>query len=395
MLAAWSLVAASAWFLGVQTGKVDMTPPESLPLGGYTARKGAVSRPGGDKLWARAVVLSQGSTKLAVVSFETLTIPESLVEEVRHKLPRGVVLFLVATHTHCAPDSQMLNKRMTLGIPGIANYQRKWLDWTADKLAGLVTSTLGSRREVLGGLEATQAFVTLNRPRRKGAHTDPTFTLLSGGGRPLLASFAAHATVFDEKRIELSGDWPGAFSSTTGAAFLPGAIGDMSPNIDGPTPEGRIKEMVDRTTGELSRRRSRLVAGSLRVVSEPIRLDPPVPSPAFIEENKVPEVLAKVMVTKFAPPEAAVTAWSLGDLAVVGVPGEPTAAVGRRIEAAGRAAGFASTLVISHCNGWCGYILEADDYARGGYEATLSFNGPRTAGRVVEACRTALWKLRR
>ena len=53
-----------------------------------------------------------------------------------------------------------------------------------------------------------------------------------------------------------------------------------------------------------------------------------------------PKYLAKVMVSKFAEPKAEVSAWSFGNLAVVGVPGEPTAAVGRRIEAAGKAAGF-------------------------------------------------------
>lgn len=394
MLALWSLAATSAWALGVQTGAVDMTPPEPLPLGGYTARKGAVSEPGEDKLWARAVVLTQGGRRLAVVSFETLTIPESLVEAVRAGVPRGTDLFLVATHTHCAPDSQMLNKRMTLGIPGIADYKRKWLDWTAGRLAGLVQTTLRRPTVRVDGLVERQAFVNLNRARRKGAHPDPTLTMVSAGSRPLFASFAAHATVYGERRLRVSGDWPGALSAATGAAFLPGAIGDMSPVADGADPDKALAGMVETMRAALGRARPVTVRGRLRTASQAVRLEPPVPSPAFIAENNVPEVLAKVMVAKFAPPSATVSAWSYGNLAVVGVPGEPTAAVGRRIVAAGRAAGFATTLVVSHCNGWCGYILEADDYARGGYEATLSFNGPTTADRVVEACRAALRHMR-
>ncbi|MBS1707290.1 MAG: hypothetical protein JSS65_01065 [Armatimonadetes bacterium] len=393
MLAAWGFLANCALCLNVQTGIVDMTPPEPLPLGGYTARKGALSQPGGDHLYARAVVLSQGRKKLAVVSFETLTIPESLVDEVRANIPKGIDLCLVATHTHCAPDSQMLNKRMTLSVPGISNYQRKWLDWTAGRLSGLVRDTLRRPSESVDGLAIRQAFVTLNRARRKGAHPDPTFTMLSAGRRDLLASFAAHATVYDEHRLQPSGDWPGAFSALTGAAFLPGAIGDMSPNVDNSKPGSAITQLVCKARSALQTSRPRSITGILRIIKQPVRLDPATPSPAFMSENNVPEVLAKVMVTKFAPPTATVTAWSLGKLAVVGVPGEPTAAVSRRIEAAGRAAGFATTLVISHCNGWCGYILEADDYARGGYEATLSFNGPNTAERVVEACGLALNKL--
>ena len=94
----------------------------------------------------------------------------------------------------------MLNKRMTLSIPGIANYQRKWLDWTASRLAGLVRTTLSHPGETVSGLDLRQAFVNLNRARRKGAHPDPTFTMVSAAGRPLFASFAAHATIYDEHR---------------------------------------------------------------------------------------------------------------------------------------------------------------------------------------------------
>ena len=116
-----SLVATlSIWPVQVGTSTVSITPPEPLPLGGYTQRGGAVFQPGGDDLFARTVVLRQRSETIAVTSVEMLTVPESLYREVKERLPAGVKLFLAATHTHSAPDSQMLNERMTIPVPGIA-----------------------------------------------------------------------------------------------------------------------------------------------------------------------------------------------------------------------------------------------------------------------------------
>ena len=119
-----SLLLLSAQGLSVGRSAVDITPDVPLPLGGYTERGTKVSVPGGDHLYARTVLLESGKTKIALVSVETLTIPESLVREVKKRIPSDVSLFLSATHTHSAPDSQMLNDRMTFLIPGIASFKK-------------------------------------------------------------------------------------------------------------------------------------------------------------------------------------------------------------------------------------------------------------------------------
>ncbi len=56
--------------------------------------------------------------------------------------------------------------------------------------------------------------------------------------------------------------------------------------------------------------------------------------------------------------------------------------MGRQIVEAGHKLGLSDVLVLSHCNGWMGYILDPKDYDSGGYEATLSFYG-REEGEVV------------
>ena len=101
-----------------------------------------------------------------------LTIPESLAREVRKRIPKDIELFLCATHTHCAPDSQMLNDRMTFAIPGIATYRKRWLTWYADKIAGSVTKALAARSQRPVSLSSLVSHVDANRARRQDGKPD-------------------------------------------------------------------------------------------------------------------------------------------------------------------------------------------------------------------------------
>jgi len=131
-------------------------------------------------------------------------------------------------------------------------------------------------------------------------------------------------------------------------------------------------------------------ADNLRWISEPIVLGGPSPHPQFSKAYGVAQPLAELIVQKFAPPKAEISAFRLGNLAVLGVPGEPTSALGMQIRAYGMTKGFALTLVVAHVNGWMGYVLAKDDYRKGGYEATLSFFGEDSGPRLVEAAKRAL-----
>ncbi|MCH7904148.1 MAG: hypothetical protein IH944_06220 [Armatimonadetes bacterium] len=379
-------------------GQVDITPDTPLALGGYTARNDAVFEPSDQRLFARILVLRQGTTVIAIVSAEMLTIPESLYLAVQQQLPKDVELMLVATHTHSAPDSQMLNSRMTFRVPGIASYKEKWLKWYASRIAEGVNGVLDGpyRSDPISVLVAD---VDANRARREGAVPDKAATWLMADGRPLLTVFSAHATVLDESFLKLSGDWPGALSEASGGLVLPGAIGDVSPaqlaesgveNLErlvGNFQEARIKAQVVHVMSGTSK---------LAVSRVPIELDSSTPHPDFAEEFGAPSPLDQVLVSRFAPEEAEVVAVSIGGLLLVGIPGEPTSSLGRKVQVFAQSLGFPHCVVVSHVNGWIGYVLEPEDYDRGGYEATMSFHGRETGLRVLEsakACVTALTRV--
>lgn len=389
------LIAGLSVF-AVQRAELELTPPELLPLGGYTARGGKVAEAGGEPLHVRVAILNHEGVRVALVSAEMLTIPESLHREVQKRIGPELNLFLVATHTHGAPDSQMLNDRMTFSIPGIASYKRRWLEWYADRVGEAVVLASKESAEV-GDPGYTIADAPLNRGRRLLAQPDRFLTEFRLNGMPVFTAYAAHATFHGSDRMTTSGDWPGAVARRRESLVFPGAIGDVSPASEGANPEDKIaafaKTMDERLP--LTGKERDLGHGELRFVREPITLEKPKPHPEFAKANGIPEPLAQSLVDKFAPPTAEITAFRIGKLAVVGVPGEPTSHLGRQIRDAGRNLGFEWVLVCSHVNGWMGYILDRMDYWRGGYEATLAFHGEFAGDRVVEASVRALKALAR
>jgi neutral ceramidase len=397
--------------LMLRRGQVEITPPEPLPLGGYTERHGKLMEPGGDPLYARCIELEQGGVRIAIVSVEMLTIPESLQREVASRIPKDVRLFMQATHTHCAPDSQMLNERMTFAIPGIASFKKRWLTWYSDKIASCVLDTLRQKGAEVKQFSGSITTVDANRARRKGGKPDKRFVRINGDNAPLLLFYTAHPTIFEPETMITRGDWIGTIMRRDPEVMvLNGAIGDVSPTAEEPTDEpveegvrdnheGKLKDFFRRVEISLAHNKPKNLSWwnasgrPLAWLDQPIALLPKKPHPTFAKTNGIPEPLAQSLVDQFAPPKAQISAIRIGSLAIVGVPGEPTSILGNQIRAAGEKMGFKTVLVCSHVNGWIGYILDPQDYGRGGYEATLSFYGAGEGPKVVDAAVTALRKL--
>lgn len=360
----------------------SLVPAEPLPLGGYSERSGAKFTEGGQDLGV--FTIRTGNTVIAAV--ELVTIPRSLAKAVRQRTP-GLNVVLFATHTHCAPDSQLLNDRMTVPVPGVATFQRKWLNWYADEIASAVKVT----RELSGEWSAQSYFAPLARARRKLAVPDNRVVTIMAGGRPALTLFGAHPTLMEPTWTKLDGDWPGAYMRRYGGLCVTGPIGDASPVP--PAPGLAMERQPDLFARGLNQA---ILTGGVEslpaptVKRVPIKVPAAIAHPDFAASYKITPEIAKIVVEKFAEPEAEITLLTFGKFVVVGVPGEPTAAVARDIQEIGRKNGFSQVYVASHCDGWIGYLLQPADYDRGGYEATLSFYGREGANAVLDAVRVGL-----
>lgn len=360
-----------------QIAEVSLAPPEPLPLGGYSHRNGAKFVSGGQTLRARSLLLSGSGKKIAIVSLEMLTVPESLVREVTAQIPKDVNLFLCATHTHCAPDSQMLNERMNFDVPGIARYKPKWLQWYAEKIANAVNDSLSAPRQSFSEATIEGGSSDNNRGRRKLAKPSKVVCRLSVEGQELLVSFSAHGTLHDENVLQLNGDWPGEVLARIKGVVLPGAIGDVSPKADGANADEQSSNLASALLNKLLPNGYSLTMSNpkLGFLTVPVSLPKPIAHPEFAKSYRVSNGVAQMAVQAFAPRAANISLARIGSLAIVGIPGEPTSELGERIRRFGNQLGFTETLVCSHVNGWTGYNLAPVDYDRGGYEGTLSFFG--------------------
>jgi hypothetical protein len=396
-LALFAIAAANApVYFGFAS--VDLTPPEPLPLGGYTERRDRLMEPGGQPIVATALRLQQGETSAAIVSVELLTVPGSLTREVERRLRDGGfrgALLLCATHTHSAPDSQMLNDRMRVKIPGIAQFKSKWLTWYADAIAQSVLSAHPSRR--LDRIELLEGSADVNKYRREKVPGRPDFPdrkvsvirLRSSTATFDVRHYSAHPTVRSEAWNHTSGDWPAAWSGLAGSPglFLNGMIGDVAPSAHyGETEAARLRAIGSALVGaRLSVVWSSSVP-ALTVASAPVQLPPATPHPEFAAANRIPAALAASLVASFAPAAAAVTVVAIGEVAIVGVPGEPTTLAGAEIRAA---IGARHSILVSFANEWIGYVLAPAEYAQGGYEAQLAFHGADVIQRLAAATKSA------
>ncbi len=380
--------------LTLSTGVQDITPTVSLPLGGYTERQDQKSVLGGDHLYAKTILLSQGKVRVAITSLEMLTVPTSLTEAVRARIPRSVHVLLCATHTHSAPDSQMLNSKMTFKIPGIASFKPYWLGWYADRIANSIDKALSAKPVTVRKVVDETWLADCNRGRRKFAKPDQTAHLIhfeTKGGETNLFWYTAHATFYGAKELQTKEDWPGGVGKV-GFELIQGALGDVSPfapGSKGDSPKQKIalfwQEMLMARAHSKSTTVWQPSLGRLGFERLPVSLGKPSANPEFAKTYKISKGLAQLLVTMFAPKEASVSAVTLGKLCLLGAPGEPSSKIGLEMEQKGRAKGYSDCLAISHCNHWIGYLLTPNDYDRGGYEANLNFYGRQSGENVVKA----------
>jgi hypothetical protein len=208
---------------------VDITPPVGGLMDGYGGRtKG--SKGVHDPLMARALVLDDGKTRVAIVSCDLLGLHPDITTGIRKSV--GVEHVLVAaTHDHAGPA----------GLRG--GMFARLDDGLSETLVGKLTAAIEEAAEALRPAmlkvgQATVETVSMNR-RDPEWPIDPVMRVLlvEGEGGPIasILNFACHATVMTGANLMLSGEFPGAAArllhEQTGAPciYLNGACGDVNP----------------------------------------------------------------------------------------------------------------------------------------------------------------------
>src|SRR6516225_1413104 len=152
-------LSATAPAADLQAGaaEVDITPPIGFPMWGYGARHDAPSLGVLDPLLARAVVLSAGKEKMAVVSLDLGRAPtRQSMAAIRKKIKEAAGIehvFLVASHTHHGPVIELDN------WPPKNSYVRQ----LEEKLVGVIIKAAKDQRPARLGVASRQIDMNRNR----------------------------------------------------------------------------------------------------------------------------------------------------------------------------------------------------------------------------------------
>lgn len=410
-----ALVATPSGALRAGAAAAALELPAGVPLAGYGAR-GVRNRSEGAlaPVEARALVLEGpgGAPRVALVALDVLVVWPRLREAVEARTADLDLdaLVVAAIHTHSGPGAYVDLWLAELGILG--GYREDVARAVADAAgralreaaAALAPARLGA------AIGPAPALAFNRRPgRRDTGPRDPELPVLrvdALGGAPLATVFAyaAHPVVLSAANRSLSPDYPGAararVESRRGglAIFLAGPLGDQNPTLPGATLATDDPDLPLPAQLRGLEAYGTILGDRVAEIAEGIQ--PTAGSLAFhVREWELPPVdvrigcvgyvlgpLLHVTARRGLSRSARIGALRLGPLDLLASPFE----LGVEVAASLRARHPGPLLVAAHANDWLGYLLQPDDWARGGYETCLSFHGGGLAPRFVDEAVAAL-----
>jgi neutral ceramidase len=116
-------VASTSGLLRAGAGQADITPPQTgYYLGGWT-RADRLAQGQSTRIYANALVLQRGTTKVALVAAELFAIPAGLQEDVARAVADlgydRMTVLLAASHTHSGPGGYTNNPTYNTAAPSL------------------------------------------------------------------------------------------------------------------------------------------------------------------------------------------------------------------------------------------------------------------------------------
>jgi len=398
------------------TGKIDITPPPGVQMGGYGVRiQGAEGTH--DPLWAKALTLSVDDTAIALVSCDLLGLTADVLDPVRAQIAEqcGIPadrVMVVCTHTHAGPDTL----RLFPNEPS-PEYFRSVQQGIVDA----VTAAHSHLRPAQAGWGRGNApGISLNRRKFEQGPLDTEVGVLrvedhERNPMALVANFACHPVALGGNNLLYSADFPGFAMNLLEqidpgclAIFTNGAFGNVNtghrPGID-------VGDRGERTF-ERARALGHMLAGEVLKVHNALQCQPevtlsaatqrlalptrPLPhanwdelravvtraqevvaDPATPHEDKVKAQVGTLYQNELLrlkeslPSEIGteVAALRIGDGVLAGVPAEYFIEYQIALK---QASALPFTFLVGLANDWIGYVPARDAFDDGGYETDLA-----------------------
>lgn len=271
--------------------RVDITPNESIWLSGYAART-KPSEGVATKLWAKALALDDGKSKVVIVTTDVIGLPRVMTDFVsaraqkQYGLDRSRILFN-SSHTHTGP---VIRPNLILMYDLDAEQQRRvnrYGEKLTEDLFTVIGAALGDLKpaRLAFGQGKTTFAVNRRQPSKEGVrigvnpegpvdHSVPVLQVASRDGKliAVLFGYACHCTTLTAEHYQISGDYaawaqqhiekaqPGAT-----ALFMQLCGGDQNPN-----PRSKF-ELAEQHGTALGSEVLRVLGTKLEPVKPPIR----------------------------------------------------------------------------------------------------------------------------
>ncbi|HEX4128973.1 MAG TPA: neutral/alkaline non-lysosomal ceramidase N-terminal domain-containing protein [Pirellulales bacterium] len=400
---------ADVGYFNVGVGSVDITPTEAVVLGGAPTPKKTATV--GSRLYAKALVISAGTRKVAIVTLDTLKYPHDLATAARKHveqatgIPAGNVI-ICSSHTHSGPLWSYYEDKLVTPIgEAVALAVRDLAPCKIGTATGNVAGISENRRVIQDGnawnrwqLEPAEA----NRFPAEGPADDQVNVLAVVGNdgryKAVVFDFACHAAT--NRAAVISADYPGDVQQyvvrqlgyAVPTLFLAGACGDVNPAYSSVSKEPfaeKLSAEIVRCLGQLEF----IDKPALWVETHEIEM-PGRESPTFKEAEVLrnwPSQLEHYRQTfdEMKQREKPTYPFSLtgirigNDFAIVTNPNELFCQIGLDIK---RQSPFKRTMVVEQTNGAHGYVPTAKAFAGGSYETWFGEHSYLTtqAGEIIE-----------
>lgn len=383
---------------GLQAGwaKVNLTPSFTTPTGGYGVRRGEHWKTVSDSIYVRTIVLTNGSTKVAVVALDLLITPPTVTEQLKKRLPeigfQWENVFTGAIHTH-----------NSLGgwAPGLVgelfagDYDQRVVDHITEAILKSITLAQRQLAPAEVGFEQIAApELVYNRMNNEGK-VDGNIRLLKlrkkTGESALLCSYGGHATVFRAVADAqyLSRDYPGVLvdqlEKQTGSfvAFMAGSVGSTgSKTQEQATVFATIQTYADSLKNRIVPKLPQLKTkpdSTLEILTLPLQLREP--HARVLDDWRVRGWLFHSVYGDYP---SDLKALRIGQTVLLGTPcdfsGELVADLNRQANRKG-----VNLMVTSFNGGYVGYITPDKYYHKEAYETmTMNWFGPENGAYFVE-----------
>ncbi len=408
------------------TARIDLTPTLEMKaaLGGYGERMSRPAEGIHDRVFAKALVLSDPDRKrrFALLTADILGFPPAfkpaLVKRLADDGWTSDQMMLLASHSHTSIDLNAINPANVLDNKQIGLFDRALFEWTLQRCEAVIRQAASKPVAVVIGT-ASMELNDWNRNRRqRGGVTDKSLTVTrvdqaDGHALAVLVNFTAHPTFMSAEHMLFSGGWPGhlqrSLERTIGddvnVLYYNGAEGDQSP-VGRPGSGNDRWEAAEQYGHGLSMHAHELwkhatpeheIAFGFH--TETIQLPERSWHPDFMktggEEYGLSEELLQKALPVMFPAQTTSGCLRLGDLLIVGVPGEMAAQLGLDIkDQAAKRTGIRHVTIGGLADAWISYILSPDEYDRGGYEASVSFYGRNLGNRIVSGAVSGAGQMR-